>query len=469
MARILIIDDDRMICDALVMVMARMDHQADFALTLEEGRRLAEATPYDVVFLDVRLPDGSGLEALPKFQESAGNPEVIIITGDGDPEGAQLAIYSGAWDYIEKPLSKDTLTLPLLRALQYHEEKKNKNPLKALNLEGFIGESLPVRRCLNILAQAAGSAAPVLITGETGTGKELFANAIHVNSGSGNKNFVVVDCAALPETLVESTLFGHEKGAYTGADRSREGLVKMADGGTLFLDEVGEMPLSVQRGFLRVLQEHRFRPVGGKEEVSSNFRVIAATNRDIDQMVEEGRFRKDLLFRLRSIHIHLPPLRERGNDSKQLAFYFMNELCERYGMGTKGFSPELLDIVKSYSWPGNVRELIHAIENILAAAGNSPILFPEHLPTYIRAEMISSTLRKKEKNSHQPMVNDHRFLDTFRENREAILLVAEKQYLVNLMATTEWNISRACSVSDLSRARLYSLLKKHHITRHSSE
>jgi DNA-binding NtrC family response regulator len=275
---------------------------------------------YDVIFLDVRLPDGIGLDAIQKIKANSSAPEVVIITGEGDPNGAELAIQYGAWDYIEKPPSVQSVILPLVRALQYRTEKKDAQKPLMIKRDNIIGNSPQLLRSLKKLARAAQSQASVLIEGETGTGKELFAMAIHQSSSRSGKNFVVVDCAALPETLVESVLFGHAKGAFTGADQAKEGLVKQADQGTLFLDEIGELPLSLQKAFLRVLQEQRFRPIGGGSEVNSDFRLIAATNRDLDRMVQEKQFRQDLLFRIRSLVITLPPLRERPEDINQGAF-----------------------------------------------------------------------------------------------------------------------------------------------------
>ena len=467
MADILIIDDDRSICKALEGVVRRMGHEAAYAVTLKEGLGMLSSDLYDVVFLDVRLPDGNGLDALPEIRKTPISPEVIIITGEGDPDGAELAIRCGAWDYIEKPFSIETMSLPLMRALQYQEEKRIKKPSLAIKREHIIGDSPKIKHCFDLLAQAAQSDASVLITGETGTGKELFANAIHENSIRCSHNFVVVDCAALPKTLVESVLFGHEKGAFTGAVRTSEGLVKQADGGTLFLDEVGELPMSIQRSFLRVLQERRFRPVGGRREIESDFRLITATHRDLDQAVQYGKFRQDLLFRIRSIVIELPPLRERDKDIKQLAMYFMTKFCDRHEIATKGFSPEFNEALAVYAWPGNVRELDSCLKSILTTAGDAPTLYPEHLPTYIRAKMARESVGKKDKSAREQEKRDSSAgtLEKFKDFRAMTLEGAETAYLRNLMSLTQWNIPAACQMSGLSRPRLYALLKKHEITR----
>ena len=259
----------------------------------------------------------------------------------------------------------------------------------------MVGNCAAIRKCLDIMAEAAQSDASVLIVGETGTGKEVCARAIHDNGPMAARNFVVVDCASLPDTLVESVLFGHEKGAFTGADRSQEGLIRQAHGGTLFLDEIGELPFGLQKTFLRVLQERRFRPVGGKWEVESNFRLVAATNRDLGKLAAEGYFRTDLLFRLTAFTIELPALRERRDDIRDLAVYYMMKICERYTIGTKGFSPEFLEALRAYEWPGNVRELINAMERAIASARHEPTLYPNHLPTEIRAKIARSSVLRE--------------------------------------------------------------------------
>ncbi len=320
MEKILIIDDDCGICAMLSVLIRRTGCEAVCRQTLEEGLITVHRDAYAVVLLDVQMPDGSGLDRIADIRRASSGPEVIIMTGFGNADGAEIAIKSGVWDYIQKSGSTQEITLSLNRALAHHREKvqRRARPV-ALTLGGIVGESKPMKACYDQLAQAAAGETNVLITGETGTGKEVFARAIHANSGRSAKSMVVVDCAAMPETLVESLLFGHEKGAYTGADSRREGLVAQADGGTLFLDEVGELPLTIQKVFLRVLQERRYRPVGARQERSSDFRLIAATNRDLDQMVAEGRFRKDLLYRIRGLGITLPALRERKEDIRPLA------------------------------------------------------------------------------------------------------------------------------------------------------
>ena len=461
MGNILIIDDDEMMCKAFSQIITDMGHVADYAVTLDEGLKRATSNSFDIVFLDVRMPDGNGLEILPKIKRTASTPEVIIMTAAGDPDGAELAIKSGAWDYIEKVPSLKEMMLPLSRAFQYRQEKTFRAPPVALKHEELVGNSPQIKICLDLVAQAAVSDANVLIAGETGTGKELFARAIHDNSQRAEKNFVVIDCTALPETLVQSLLFGHEKGAFTSAIQYQQGLIEQADGGTLFLDEIGELSPVVQRTFLRVLQERRFRPIGGKAEKTSNFRLIAATNRNLDHMVEKGDFRQDLLFRLRSLTIDLPPLRERLEDIKALTRFHVSRLCDHYHIETKGFSPELFDALASYNWPGNVRELVNMLDGAIAVAGNNPTLYSKHLPTHIRILMAQTSIRKIEKNNTpqtgvypgEPLPD----LKTFRES-------VERQYLKDLIMLTKGDINKSCKISGISRSRLYEILSKYKIS-----
>jgi len=468
MAKILIIDDEEMMCATLSTLVERKKHTATSAMTLKAGVDLAGREDFDLVFLDVRMPDGNGLDALPAIQASPSTPEVIIMTGFGDPNGAELAIKSGAWDYIEKGFSIKEITLSLERALQYRQEKQEadhkRKPVR-LKREYIIGSSPALNNCLDLVAQAAESDANVFITGETGTGKELFARAVYENSLRSNEAFVVVDCTSLPETLVESLLFGHEKGSFTGADRAQNGLVRQAHKGTLFLDEIGELPMSLQKSFLRVLQEHRFRPVGANKEVESNFRLIAATNRDLDAMVETGEFRSDLLFRLRTFIIELPTLRERREDIKELARYHIDKFCTQYGLASKGFSPDFLETLMSYPWPGNVREFVNTLERSLTSARFDQTLYPKHLPHNIRVQVRRAEMESDSSVSVGKERRVARSLPKLQEFRDTVYAQAEKEYLQELMEVTGENIPEACRISGLSQSRLYALLKKNAVSR----
>jgi two-component system NtrC family response regulator len=468
---VLVIDDDPQVSQTLQRIVARMGLSSLRAASLAEGRKLLGEHDVEVVFLDVRLPDGSGLDALPAIIGSPSSPEVIILTGQGDPDGAELAIEGGVWDYLVKPTSiKDTM-LSLERALKYRQQKKSCRPAPvALNLNGVVGSGSGMRACFDLVAQAARSDAGTLITGETGTGKELLARTIHANSARASRAFVVVDCASLTENLVESALFGHKKGAFTGADRDSIGLIRTADSGTLFLDEVGELPLTIQKAFLRVLQEKRFRPLGDVHETTSDFRLLAATNRNLAAMVEQGSFRSDLLFRLKTIHITVPPLRERPEDIKPLAMYHVNRLCDRYGVPNKGFDPELFDYLRAYCWPGNVRELFNVVEMAFVSSGESKVLYAMHLPNEVRIAVTRASLHKGARTSQEdlasqvsaavctlPSVESGNM--TLREYKTAM----EKDYLEKLAATCGNDVESMLSASGLSKSHLYSLLKKHFI------
>jgi len=460
MANILIIDDDQQICKMLSLMLDRMGHISESAHTLSDGRNAALGKKFDAVLLDVCLPDGSGIKLLPEIRKRADAPEVIIMTGFGDPDGAEIAITHGAWDYIQKDSSPKKIVLSIQRLIQYCENvKRARTPYVALRMEGIVGESPVIKECFHLLAQAASSDINVLITGETGTGKELFARAIHENSSRRDRTFVVVDCAALPETLVESILFGNIKGAFTSADQSRHGLVQQADKGILFLDEVGELPLSMQKAFLRVLQERRYRPIGSNKELDCDFRVIAATNRDLDALTGTGQFRSDLLFRIKALTLHLPPLRSRPEDIKPLTQYHLSRILERCQSGMKGISPDFYDVLMDYNWPGNVRELVNALETAVVASGPENMLFPKHLPQPIRVFAARSAVSAPIKPICSPDTPEN--LPSLKEFRKKAVQEAESYYLQRLMETSKGDMDVACRISQVKRSRLYSLIKEH--------
>lgn len=488
MATILIIDDDQHICEVLEAFIHREGHRSLSRQTLAEGLQQLELAAYDLVFLDVGLPDGSGLELVRRIRSTFGEPEVVIITGAGDADGAEMAIKNGAWDYLQKPFNLKEITLTLKRALQYRENLKASTVKEPpFDSQGIIGSSPIIHDCLSTLAHAARNNASVLITGETGTGKELFARAVHNNSARKENRFVVVDCAALPETLKESALFGHEKGSFTGADKTSEGLVKQADGGTLFLDEVGEMDLPLQKVFLRVLQEKCFRPVGGRSELKSDFRLVAATNRDLDKMAAAGTFRSDLLYRLRTVAIELPPLRMHPEDIQAIILYHTGAICRSYDIEPKGFSPDFFQMLCAYSWPGNIRELVNTLEGAISKAGQEPILFPMHLPDAIRVHVARANLKgavpaattayqvHKRPDGvaavspvYAPELTPAAAFPARAEampSRDEVLTEADHAYLRHLMRVTRGNIKDACRISGLGRTRLYTLMKKYDISR----
>ncbi|SDU36025.1 sigma-54-dependent transcriptional regulator [Desulfobacula phenolica] len=463
MPNVLIIDDDEQICKLLSKVFNRMGYTASYQLTLKEGLDKIISEYIDIVFLDVNLPDGNGLDAIEIIKQLPLAPEIIIITADEDIDGAELAMRSNAWDYISKRESHRNFKFALERALEYRRQKQAKSPEKPINCTAIIGKSRLISNCLDKISTAAHNDLPVLITGETGTGKELFSRAIHDNSKRSHEEFVVVDCASLPEHLVENTLFGHSKGAFTGADSDKTGLMEMADKGTLFLDEVGELPLDVQKKFLRVLQEKIFRPIGSKKEVKSDFRLICATHRDIAAMVKQNKFREDLFFRLFSMNIHLPPLKDRKEDIITLAQHHLNSKKDLSGKNCT-MSREFSEELKFYEWPGNVRELINTIDLVFSEAGDGTTLFPHHLPENIRAVNIRNKIKAQNKaNKNTP---------SFFPNKKKIGSIPKLKdhientkhaYIQNLISVTQGNIKETCRISGLSRGHIYRLLQQYNI------
>ena len=459
MTRILLVDDDPGILKMASRYLERSGFATTCRATLSEGQQAGGEGRYDIVLLDVDMPDGDGLDVIHSFRNLPTQPEIIILTGNGAVDGAAKAIKKGAWSYIEKQHFTRDIDLHLTRALQFRKEKKNIKTIPvSLQRKLIIGNSDALQKCLDQVALAAPADAGVLITGETGTGKELFARAVHVNSERAHGNFVVVDCAALPENLFESLLFGHTKGAFTGADTTRDGLIKAADGGTLFLDEVGELPLEIQKKFLRVIQEHSYRRIGEATEQQSNFRLVTATNRDLDQMTANGTFRKDLFFRLRAFTVDLPPLRERMEDLRELTRTFIGHLCDRFQMDGKGISPDFLECLTCYDWPGNVRELKQVMEQTFANARLFPTLHAYHLPEQLRIRHAQNGLCQ---HHAPPKYNEKKApLPAWTEYKEQ----CEQHYLNNLTRITGGNIKESCRLSTLSKARLYELLKKHKIS-----
>ncbi len=473
MAHFLIVDDDPIFTRQLEMYLDKLGHSSEAASSLAEGLQRCAKGDYSVVLLDVNLPDSSGLEGIEAFKLSHSGPEVIIITGNNDPDGAELAIRNGAWYYLEKPLDYNTLRLVVGRVLQFRENSRQARQRTILNREAIVGADPKLNECLNQLALAARSNGSVLITGETGVGKELFARAVHDNSSRAEHNFVVVDCTNVPETLAESILFGHEKGAFTDARGKREGLIGLADGGTLFLDEIGDLDFSLQRPLLRVIQEKSYRPLGAATESRSDCRFVAATNRNIETMAEHGEFRNDLYYRLATFHLHIPALRERISDVRLLTRHFVDAICLENAMNPKGVSMDFLDALEMYHWPGNVRELNNVIHSAIANADVEPILYPHHLPLDLKAVFFRRTRgASADEADIQPLSGhdaasetlskpDDAALPTLKEYRDNAYALLEADYLDRLLAVSGKNVKKACAIADISRSRLYQLLDKH--------
>ena len=465
MSRILIIDDDVVFCDYLSCLIKNMGHESTSAATLSEGLKEALANPYDVVLLDVLLPDGNGLDIVTKIKETASVPNIIIITGCANSAEAELSIKQGAWDYIEKGSGIDSIKIPLQRALQQRGEKQLRKTI-VLHREGIVGNSSLIKQCLNQLTKASESDTAVLITGESGTGKELFARALHDNSSRSGENFVTVDCTSLPETLIESILFGHEKGSFTGADKKKKGLISQANGGTLFLDEIGELPPVLQKTFLRVLQEHRYRPLGSDTELMCNFRLISSTNKNLEEMISLGEFREDLFYRLNTLVIHLPPLRDRKEDIKDISIHYLTYLSKNNIIKHKTFSSDFFETLMAYDWPGNIRELKHALEIAFINSGDDCKLYPQHLPDKIRISLSQKKFKSLKKSTGSPIplnksVEEYANIYDFKT-------AMEFEYLRVLLDICEGDITELCSRSGVSRSGIYKLLKKHNLIKNNS-
>ena len=364
---ILVVDDDSNHLKTLQTIIKSWDYQVSVA---DDGAKAVESVmerPYALVLMDVRMAQMSGIEALQRIKQYNPAIPVLIMTAYSSVDSAVLALKAGAYDYLTKPLDFEVLKLSLARALEHTglkaENVKLKSKLSAdYELENIIGKSKPMKDLIDMLAMVAPSEATVMITGESGTGKELIAKSIHHNSPRKDRPLVVINCAAMTETLLESELFGHEKGAFTGAGQRREGQFMQADKGTIFLDEIGETSQAMQAKLLRVIQEREIRRVGGEETLSVDVRILAATNRKLEEEVNSGKFREDLYYRLNVVTLCIPPLRDRQDDIPLLAQHFLTKYSKKNRKEVKGFSPLAMDMLLNYAWPGNVRELENTIE-----------------------------------------------------------------------------------------------------------
>ncbi len=382
-ASILLVDDDAAFRHVMAQELKRIGYEVVTAGSGEEAVQRVKADDPEIVLLDLRLPGMGGLDALRTITANAPTTEVIMLTGHGSIDTAIESIRIGAFDYVVKPCPLDELDIRIQRALERRALRQRANLLeRALtppNLESsFVGESPEFHQLLSIIHKIAPRDTAVLISGETGVGKERVAKLIHARSTRSAKPFVVVECAALQESLLQSELFGHERGAFTGAEHAKPGLFEVADGGTIFLDEIGEISPTTQTTLLRVLDTSTFRHLGGTREIHVNVRVLAATNRDIPRMVQQGIFREDLYYRLSTITVEVPPLRARSGDIDVMAQHFVAKLNLQFG-SKKQLSEQALEALRRHHWPGNVRELLHVVEAALVLCEGSTVL-PEHLP-----------------------------------------------------------------------------------------
>ncbi len=401
-AKILLVEDDETQARILADYLTHKGFQVSTAFGAQETLKKLEEEPYDLVLLDWRLPDEDGLSLLPKIRESFPFTQVIMLTAFATVERAVEAIKRGAYHYLTKPVNLEELLLIIEKALRESRLQKEVELLRAqveeLSLPeapDIIAESPSMKEVLRLAAKVARTDATVLILGESGTGKEILANLVYRLSPRKERPFLKINCAAIPEGLLESELFGHEKGAFTGAEKAKPGLFELAHRGTLFLDEVGDLPLPLQAKLLRVLQDSTIRRLGGLKEIKVDVRIIAATNRDLEEMVKEGGFREDLFWRLNVFTIKIPPLRERKEDILPLAESFLHKFARKHGKSVKGFSREALEALLSYHFPGNVRELENIVERAVILAENE-IITREDLPPLLKkkGEEIPDLLKR---------------------------------------------------------------------------
>lgn len=385
MKRILIIDDENSIRRTLRDILENEGYAIDDAPDGIEGLKLVKSNHYDVILCDIKMPKMDGLEVLDKILESNSDVPVVMISGHGNIDTAVDAIRKGAYDYISKPPDLNRLLVTIRNAFEKSNLVTETKILKKKVSKKYemIGESGSIKKIHEMISRVAPTDARVLITGENGTGKELVAHAIHENSQRSNAPLIEVNCAAIPSELIESELFGHEKGAFTSAIRQKKGNFELADGGTLFLDEIGDMSLSAQAKVLRALQENKITRVGGDKEINVNVRVIAATNKNLKKEIEKGNFREDLYHRLGVILIHVPSLNERKDDIPTLAKHFLQQICSEYGMPQKEFAPDALKALQTIDWTGNIRELRNVVERLIILCDKK--ITAADVNTYVKA------------------------------------------------------------------------------------
>jgi two-component system nitrogen regulation response regulator NtrX len=442
---ILIVDDERGIRESLSAVLRDEGFAAEAVASGEECLQALSRRAYACVLLDVWLPGISGLDTLRQMRESNSDAAVVIISGHGNVETAVRATKLGAFDFIEKPLSIEKTVLTVRNALRQRElERTNAEMSAELSAEyAMVGESVAMRALRKQIAVVAPTDGRVLISGESGAGKELVARAIHAQSRRAAAPFVEINSAAIPEELIESELFGHVKGAFTGATAAKKGKFELADGATLFLDEVSDMSANVQAKVLRVLEEQRFEPVGSNTPINVDVRVIAATNKRLDEEIEKGTFRADLFFRLNVIPFEVPPLRERVEDVPLLIEHFNQRFATAYGRKPKTFDPETIELMQRYSWPGNVRELRNTIERVVIMHQNQEVSVKD-LPAFGDAE---------------PPASSYRF-PSFKEASDAY----HREFIQRKLDEADGNVTRAAELMGIDRSHLYRRMKALGIT-----
>ncbi|HWF10197.1 MAG TPA: sigma-54 dependent transcriptional regulator [Bryobacteraceae bacterium] len=437
--RILVIDDEENIGRSLRMILEREGYQVNAVNSAAEMRAFPDKTRIDLFLMDVRLPDASGIDLLRELQYGDVTAPVVMISGHATIADAVEATRAGAFDFLEKPLGRDRVMLAVKNALEQGTLKQENRRLREVVGAGskMIGTSPAFTRAIEQAGMAARSDARVLLVGESGTGKELLAAHIHGASPFASGPFVKVNCAAIPGELIESELFGHEKGSFTGATSMRRGKFELADGGTLFLDEIGDLHANSQAKLLRVLQEGEFHRVGGEQVIRVTVRVVSATNRDLSALVSQGKFREDLYYRVSVVPIRVPALRERPQDIRPMAEYFLDDFCARNGFRRKSFDPAVWDAFESGKWPGNARELRNAVER-MAILSPDETLRPAAIPLELRMPQRENGARS-----------------SVQEARES----AEREHVLRALEESGWNVSSAARALGMERTNLHKRIR----------
>ena len=457
---ILLIDDESVICDGCRMALEEEVYDVNICMTGKAGLEAILEGTYDVVLLDMKLPDIDGMEILRTVQKSKSNVYIIVMTGYSTVQNAVEAMKMGAFDYLSKPFTDDELVLVVQKAIEKKclvEENISlrKELLDRFSFSNIIGKNQKVLQVFRQIEKVAPTDTTVVIYGESGTGKELFAKAIHAHSLRATRQFIAVDCNTLSPTLLESELFGHVKGAFTGAIEKKSGIFEVAHSGTLFMDDVTNLSMEIQGKLLRVLEMGEYKPVGASQFRKTDVRIIAATNKDLKAMVEEGSFREDLFYRLNVFPIHLPPLRERKDDIPGLLYYFLRRFCRKTGKRISGFSDDALETLVNFHWPGNVRQLKNVVERLVIMCDGSnmdSLDLLDHLPMKRSWDGVSV-----------PETVDE--LNTVKKNLlEGYFGQVQKAFLLKALKSCDGNITHAAEKVGMKRPNFYSLMKKHHIT-----
>ena len=452
-ASILIVDDEESILTSLSSILSDEGYAVAVAKNGMEALRAYTTDPPDLMILDIWMPEMDGMETLRRVRELVPTAQVMMMSGHGSIETAVKGIKLGAYDYIEKPLSLENIILRVKHALDQHRLEQENRTLRTTVQRKFelVGESVAMQQLRQMIETAGPTNGRVLIGGENGTGKELVARAIHLWSARANRPFVTVNCAAIPETLIESELFGHEKGSFTGATSMKRGQFEQADGGTLFLDEIADMSLNTQAKVLRVLQEQQFTRVGGTKLLKVDVRVLAASNKDLLKAIEKNAFREDLFYRLNVVPIIVPPLRERRDDIPLLVRHFMKVHAEEQGLRMKEVSPEAMAVFQEYDWPGNIRELRNLIERLMIMVPGLVIQEAQAaLSLQARPDGASA---QSSASAPSPLLTQS--YDSLRDARNAF----EKEYIARKLREHQWNISRTAEDLQIERSHLHRKIK----------